>query len=108
MHKKVYHRSLLINWLQRVSECAKRHRTFSRNIKNSAPMKNGQHSSIIDAIDNRIEISNHKVTVPKAKLSSGSVADKYPVILDDGRTIIYIADKSREREIRLRYALRQG
>ena len=70
-------------------------------------MKDGQHVAIIDVIDNRMGISNHKVTIPRSKLSSGSVAGKYPVILDDGRTVIYIADKSREREIRLRYALRQ-
>ena len=58
-----------------------------------------------DAMDNRMEISNHQVTVPKAKLSSGSVVEKYPVMLDDGRTIVFISDKSRESEIRLRYAL---
>ena len=71
-------------------------------------MKNGQHSAIRDTIDNRMGISNHKVKVPKSKLSSGSVANKYPIILDDGKTVVYIADKSREREIRLLYALRQG
>ena len=58
-------------------------------------------------MDNRMGISNHQFTVPKSKLSSGSVIDKYPVMLDDGRTIIFISDKSREREIRLRYALRK-
>jgi len=70
-------------------------------------MKHGQHVAISDAIDNRMGMSNHKVTVPKTKLSSGSVANKYPVILDDGRTVVYIADKSREREIRLRYSLKK-
>ncbi|MCX6241271.1 MAG: hypothetical protein NTX43_05635 [Bacteroidetes bacterium] len=60
-----------------------------------------------DAMDNRMEISNHQVTVPKAKLSSGSVVEKYPVMLDDGRTIVFISDKSRESEIRLRYALKK-
>jgi len=69
-------------------------------------MKSLRNAPKIDAVDNRMEISNHKVTVPKSKLISGSVADKYPVLLDDGRTVVYIADKSREREIRLRYALR--
>jgi hypothetical protein len=71
-------------------------------------MKNGHHNAQIDTIDNRMEVSNHKVAVPKAKLSSGSLANKYPVVLDGGRTIIYISDKSREREIRLRYALKRG
>jgi len=68
-------------------------------------MKNIRHISGNDALDNRKAMSNHPVKVPKAKLSTGSVVDKYPVVLDDGRTIIYITDKSREQEIRLRYAL---
>ncbi|MEI7662278.1 MAG: hypothetical protein WCK34_08775 [Bacteroidota bacterium] len=70
-------------------------------------MKNPRHISTNDVVDNRLEISNHHVTVPKSKLTSGSVADKYPVMLDDGRTVVYITDKSREREIRLRYGLRK-
>ncbi len=71
-------------------------------------MKNIRHITKGDSVDNRLEISNHQITVPKSKLLSGSVADKYPVLLDDGRTIVYIADKSREREVRLRYALKKG
>jgi hypothetical protein len=71
-------------------------------------MKNGQHVPVIDAIENRRDVSNHKVPVPVSKLASGSVVNKYPIILDDGRTVVYIADKSREREIRLRYALKYG
>ena len=70
-------------------------------------MKNIRHIAIIDAMDNRMAMSNHQEVVPTSKLSSGSVADKYPVMLDDGRTIVYITDKSREREIRLRYGLRK-
>jgi len=31
----------------------------------------------------------------------------YPVVLDDGRTIIYTSDKSKEGEIRSRYAMRK-
>ena len=59
-----------------------------------------------DIVDNRLNVSNHRVHIPASKLSSGSVSEKYPVMLDDGKTIVFIADKSREREIRLRYALR--
>lgn len=70
-------------------------------------MKDVKHFQKKDAIDVRLEMSNQKVTVPKSKLSSGSVIDKYPVVLDDGRTIVYIKDKSREREIRLRYSLKK-
>jgi len=72
-------------------------------------MKNGRYFTKGDAVDNRMSMStHHKDSVPKSKLSTGSVADKYPVLLDDGKTIVFISDKSREREIRLRYALRKG
>jgi hypothetical protein len=60
-----------------------------------------------DAVDNRLEISNQKARIPASKLSSGSVAEKHPVLLDDGKTIVYIADRSKEREVKLRYAMRK-
>ncbi len=68
-------------------------------------MKNNRHATTSDIVDNRMELSNHH-PVPKSKLVAGSLEDKYPVLLDDGRTIIFIKDKSREREIRLRYTLK--
>jgi hypothetical protein len=72
-------------------------------------MKNIRHITKGDAVDNRMAVStHHKDSIPKSKLSSGSVADKFPVLLDDRRTIVFITDKSREREIRLRYALHKG
>jgi len=52
-------------------------------------------------------LANHSFKIPDSKLLTGSTADKYPVILDGGRTIIYISDKSREAEIRERYELRR-
>ena len=36
---------------------------------------------------NRIEASGHKSQVPVSKLASGSVTNKYPVLLDDGKTM---------------------
>jgi hypothetical protein len=60
-------------------------------------------------VDNRMAVMPHyKDSVPKSKISSYSIEDKFPVLLDDGRTIVFIADKSREREIRLRCVLRKG
>ncbi len=70
-------------------------------------MKNIRPVTTNDAFDNRREMSNHQNKVSKLKLSTGSVVDKYPVVLDGGRTIIYITDKSRETEIRAQYALRK-
>ena len=45
---------------------------------------------------------------PKQKQATGSVAELFPVVLDGGRTVIYITDRSKEAEIRSKYALRKG
>jgi len=48
-----------------------------------------------------------KVNHAKAKIGTGSVTGKYPVILDGGRTIVYVSDKSKENEIREKFASRK-
>jgi len=58
-----------------------------------------------DALENRMSLSNHRYTIPQSKLSTGSVVDKFPVILDGGKTIIFITDKSKEAETRNKYEL---
>jgi hypothetical protein len=61
-----------------------------------------------DTLENRMNLANNRFKVPHSKLLTGSLTDKYPVILDNGRTIIFIDDKSREAEIRERYELRKS
>jgi hypothetical protein len=70
-------------------------------------MRNVQQISTNADFNKSLNISNHQKRIPKPKLSTGSIAGMYPVRLDDGRTIIYTSDKSRESEIRSRYALRK-
>ncbi|MDP4188524.1 MAG: hypothetical protein Q8905_10780 [Bacteroidota bacterium] len=41
------------------------------------------------------------------KLLTGSTIGKYPIILDGGRTVIFISDKSKESETREKYELRK-
>lgn len=60
-----------------------------------------------DTLTNRMNLANNRLKVPHAKLLTGSTSDKYPVILDGGRTIIFISDKSKEAETRANYALRR-
>ena len=60
-----------------------------------------------DVLTNRMNLANHRFNVPHSKLLTGSIADKFPVILDGGKTIIFIADKSMEAETRYRYELRK-
>jgi hypothetical protein len=34
----------------------------------------------------------------------GSLINKFPVVLEDGKTIVFISDKNKENAIRLKYA----
>jgi hypothetical protein len=58
-----------------------------------------------DKLENKINLALNRTKIPQEKLIMGSISDKYPVVMDDGRTIIYISDKSKEAETRLKYEL---
>lgn len=45
--------------------------------------------------------------IPKGNLLDGSVAGKYPVIINNGKTIVFISDKSKEAETRLKYEIKR-
>jgi hypothetical protein len=55
---------------------------------------------------NGLETKKATVTKHNHKFLTGSTIDKYPIVLDGGKTIIYISDKRKENEIRLKYANR--
>lgn len=54
-----------------------------------------------------MNIANQRFHVPHAKLLTGSTSDKFPVVLDGGKTIVFISDKSKEAETRVKYELRR-
>jgi hypothetical protein len=58
-----------------------------------------------DTLENRMRLAHNRSKIPDEKLLMGSTSDKYPVVLDDGRMIVYISDKSKEAETRLKYEL---
>ena len=58
-----------------------------------------------DTLENRLNLARLKAKIPDDKLLMGSTKDKYPVMLKDGRTIIYISDISKVEETRLKYEL---
>jgi hypothetical protein len=58
-----------------------------------------------DTMQNRLNLDLNRPKISDEKLSMGSTRDKYPVILDGGRTVVYISDKSKETAIRLKYEL---
>ncbi|MEI6886259.1 MAG: hypothetical protein WCO02_17345 [Bacteroidota bacterium] len=70
-------------------------------------MKATQHIQANDIFDNHFELSNHPRRVPKHRNATGSLTGKYPIILDDGRTIIYVSDKNKENEVRSKYSLKK-
>lgn len=61
-----------------------------------------------DTLEYRMMQERQRLKIPDAKLTAGSTKDKYPISLDGGRTTIFISDKSKEAETRLRYASRLG
>ena len=70
-------------------------------------MKNIRQLATNNSIDNKLKLSNYQTLIPTSKLSSGSVTNKYPIILDDGKTIIFITDLSKEAEAREKYEMRK-
>jgi hypothetical protein len=58
-----------------------------------------------DTLENRLNLARIRAKIPDDKLLMGSIRDKYPVVLDDGKTVIYISDKSKAEETRLKYKL---
>lgn len=58
-----------------------------------------------DLMDNSPDLSFNRSKISDERLLMGSTRDKYPVALSDGRTIIYITDKNKEVETRLKYEL---
>ena len=61
-----------------------------------------------DTLENRLNLARIRAKIPDEKLLMGSLKGKYPVILNDGKTVIYISDKSKEDEIKLRYELQRN
>ena len=61
-----------------------------------------------DTLEYRMMQERQRLKIPDSKLLSGSLIGKYPIILDGGKTTIFISDKSKESETRERYELLKG
>ena len=61
-----------------------------------------------DTLEYRMMQERQRLKIPDSKLLTGSLAGKYPVILDGGKTTIFISDKSKEAETRKNYEMRMG
>ena len=53
------------------------------------------------------EVADKKTKIIKHNLAplTGVTSDKYAILLDDGKTIVFISDKSKEEETRLKYRM---
>jgi hypothetical protein len=60
-----------------------------------------------DTLEYRMMMENNRGKIANSKLLNGSLAGKFPVVLDNGKTTIYISDKSKESETREKYQLRK-
>ena len=60
-----------------------------------------------DTMEYRMMQERQRSKIPDSKLLTGSLTGKYPVILDGGRTTIYISDENKESETREKYELRK-
>jgi len=58
-------------------------------------------------LEYRMMLEHNRLKIPNAKLLTGSLAGLHPIILDGGRTTLFIADLTKEAEIRERYQLRR-
>jgi hypothetical protein len=58
-------------------------------------------------LEYRMIQENNRHKIPDSKLLTGSTAGKFPIIMDDGRTTIFISDKSKESETRQKYEVRK-
>jgi hypothetical protein len=58
-----------------------------------------------DTFENRLNLARIKAKIPDDKLLMGSIKEKFPILLKDGRTTIYISDLSKAEEIREKYEL---
>jgi hypothetical protein len=67
-------------------------------------MKNIQHIGTNSPHRYRPGRPAHAKKAPKPEPPTGSLSGMYPVVLDGGRTVIYISDKSKENEIRMKYS----
>lgn len=56
-----------------------------------------------DTMENRLNLARIRAKIPDEKLLMGSTKGKFPVVLDGGKTIVYISDESKIEETKLKY-----
>jgi hypothetical protein len=58
-------------------------------------------------LEYRMMQEHNRNKIPDSKLLTGSLIGKFPIVLDGGRTTIFISDLSKEAETREKYQIRK-
>ena len=58
-----------------------------------------------EKMKNETNVLKQRSTKRHPKVLTGSTSNLYPVVMDNGKTIIYISDKSKEEATRLKYMM---
>ncbi|MEI6898680.1 MAG: hypothetical protein WCL00_02285 [Bacteroidota bacterium] len=58
-------------------------------------------------IEKRNEIVGHYFKCPADKRQKGSLDGKIPVVLEDGKTVVYVSDEKKAEMVRLRFELQK-
>jgi hypothetical protein len=58
-------------------------------------------------LEYRMMLEHNRLKISNSKLLNGSLVGKFPIILDGGRTTVFISDKSKEAETREKYQVRK-
>lgn len=54
-------------------------------------------------MEQRLKMEHNREKISNERILMGSTKGKYPVVLDGGRTIVYISDRSKEMEVRMKF-----
>jgi len=57
------------------------------------------------SLEKRMKLERNRFKISDERLLMGSTRNKFPVTLNDGKTVIYISDESKVEETRKKYEL---
>lgn len=61
-----------------------------------------------DSFENRHKLISAQNSIPPAKMLAGTTKDKYAIVLDGGKTVIFISDRTKVKETIERYENRSN
>jgi hypothetical protein len=56
-------------------------------------------------LEKMMKVSRNRFKISDERILMGATKNKFPVLLRDGKTIVYISDESKAEETRIKYEL---